>query len=284
MTSGYDLTFPIVPKTGKEDPVEALIAPDERSLNNRLSVELLQSPFLQLEERLSRRVPAPLKERIAVARKLATYGFFCYEFHAVSVFWSVSCIEMALKLKFTEGQPASIKLEKRKRNVEVPLYQLESHLRRGWRVPGLPEFNYSFKALLGWAFDTNLLPSDIAIPVQEVVAGFANRFELEIFPEWAQERGLLPDQGITLAQIRTCWENLSDAQRAELSANHGKVLTEELPNFRNKMAHPLSYNFVVVPGAPVRAFDLLTDIVNHLWSGMDGTTPQTHHKVSEKAE
>jgi hypothetical protein len=265
MTGGYDVTFPLVPKTSKEASVEVLSAPDERSLNCRLSVELLQAPFFKLEERLSCRVPEPLMERIVVARKLATYGFFCYEFHAVSVYWSVSCIEMALKLRFTEDQPASISLTRAKKNSDVPLYQLESHLRRGWRITGMPDFNYSFKALLKWAFEASLLPSDIIIPIQEVMAGYANRFELEIFPEWAQERGLLPDKGITLADIRACWENLSDAQRADLTANPAKVLTDELPNFRNEMAHPRFYNFVVVPGASVRAFDLLTDMVNRLW-------------------
>jgi len=261
MTDGYDVTFPLMPTTGKEAPVGALSAPDERSLNYRLSVELLQAPFFKLEERLSPRVPAPLGERVAVARKLATYGFFCYEFHAVSVYWSVSCIEMALKLRFTESQPASVRLTKGKRNSDVPLCQLESHLRRGWRIPGMPDFNYSFKALLAWAFDAGLLPSDIAIPLQELVAGYAN---LETFPEWAQERGLLPDEGVTLGDIRACWGSLSGAQRAELTATPAQVLTDELPNFRNEMAHPRFYNFIVVPGAAVRAFDLLTDMVSRL--------------------
>ena len=278
MAGGYDVTFPLVPKTGEEASLKTLSAPDERSLNYGLSVELLQAPFFKLEQRLSRRIPAPLRERIVVARKLATYGFFCYEFHAVSVYWSVSCIEMALKLRFTEGQPASIRLAKGKQNSEVPLHQLESHLRRGWRIPGMPDFNYSFKALLAWAFEAGLLPSDIAIPIQEVTAGYANRFELEIFPEWARERGLLPDQRVTLADIRACLGKLSDTQRAELTANPAKVLTDELPNFRNEMAHPRFYSFVVVPGAAVRASDLLTNLVSCLWPDSGDCVPGPENK------
>lgn len=278
MAGGYEVTFPLVPKTGKEASLEALIGPDERTVNYGLSVELLQAPFFNLEERLSHRVPAPLRERFAVARKLATYGFFCYEFHAVSVYWSVSCIEMALKLRFTEGQPASIRLAKGKQSSEVPLYQLESHLRRGWRIPGMPDFSYSFRALLAWAFEAGLLPSDIAIPIQEVTTAYANRFELEIFPEWAQERGLLPDRQVTPADIRACWGNLSDTQRAELAANPAKVLTDELPNFRNEIAHPRFYNFVVVPGAAVRAFDLLTNMVNCLWPDAADSVPGPESK------
>lgn len=273
MDGGYDITFPSELKTGKEASLEELGIPDERNLNNRLSLELLQSPFFKLEERLSHRVPGSLRERVAVARKLATYGFFCYEFHAVSAYWSVSCIEMALKLRFTEGQPSSIRVTRGKKSSTVALHKLEGHLRQGWRIPGMPDFNYSFRALLAWAFESELLPSDIAIPVQEVTAGYANRFELEIFPEWAQERGLLSDQGLSLADIRACWGNLSDAERAELTANPAKVLTEELPNFRNDMAHPRFYNFVVVPGAAVRAFDLLTNIVSRLWPDSGDSVP-----------
>jgi len=253
--------------------LKELSAPDERSLNSGLSIEALQSPFARLDERLSQRVPTSLRERIAVARKLATYGFFCYEFHAVSVYWSVSCVEMALKLRFTEDQPTSVRLTKGKQNADIAPDQLESHIRRGWRIPGMPEFNYSFRALLAWAFETGLLPSDITIPIQEITSGHANRFELEIFPEWAAEQGLLPSQGVTLADIRSCWEHLDDTQRAGLTANPAKVLTDELPNFRNEMAHPRFYNFVVVPSAAVRAFDLLTDIVSRLWPGAGDSVP-----------
>lgn len=122
MIRGHDLTFPSVQSTGKEESPAALTTPDERSLNQRLTVEALQTPFFDLEERLPSRAPRALYQRLTVARKLATYGFYCYEFHAVSVYWSVSCIEMALKLRFAETQPESITLSKKNKSADVPLF------------------------------------------------------------------------------------------------------------------------------------------------------------------
>ena len=58
----------------------------------------------------------------------------------------------------------------------------------------MKEFDYSFQALLAWAFRESLLPEDIPIPVPEIVAAFENRFMLKTFPARRQGR---------LAEIRT---------------------------------------------------------------------------------
>jgi hypothetical protein len=42
---------------------------------------------------------------------------------------------------------------------------------------------------------------------------------------------------------------------------------EELPRFRNMMAHPKHFNMVTPPRSPLSAFQLLTDIVSRLWPG-----------------
>lgn len=192
---GYDLTFPGVPLTGHERGIADLTRPDERSLGYRLNVEALQAPYLAMEMQLPATTPPKLMERIVVARNLAVYGFFCYEFHAVSLFWAVSCIEMALKQKFEELNPGPIEIRKKigddkaVQRCHVSLSELEERLRSRWRIVTMPNFDYSFKSLLQWAFSEPLLPNDIEIPVQELVNSGRNRFFLADLPGMCTEGG-----------------------------------------------------------------------------------------------
>lgn len=265
---GFDLTFPRVPLTGHERPIADLTTPDERSVRYRLDVEALQAPYLAIEVRLPATTPPKLLERIAVARNLAVYGFFCYEFHAVSLFWAVSCIEMALKQKFEEVNPGPFelrrKLDSQEEKSQGALHELEDKLRMKWRITAMPYFDYGFKALLMWAFRESVLPDDIEIPVQELLNGYDNRFLLKVFPERAQKDGLL-GKNPTLADIRVCWDGLSDSQRKHYQPKASTVLIEELPRLRNMMAHPKHFNLVTPPRSPLSAFQLLTDIVSRLW-------------------
>jgi hypothetical protein len=43
------------------------------------------------------------------------------------------------------------------------------------------------------------------------------------------------------------------------------ALIEELPRFRNDMAHPESLNRMTVPQSPLSAYELLIDIIARLW-------------------
>jgi hypothetical protein len=268
---GFDITFPEVPLTGHERPIADLTAPDERIVRYRLDVEALQAPYLAIEKRLPATTPPKLLERIAVARNLAVYGFFCYEFHAVSLFWAVSCIEMALKQKFEEVNPGPFelrrKLDSQEEKSQGALHELEDKLRMKWRITAMPYFDYGFKALLMWAFCESVLSDDIEIPVQELLNGYDNRFVLKDFPERAQKDGLL-GKNPTLADIRACWDGLSDSQRKLYQPKASTVLIEELPRFRNMMAHPKHFNLVTPPRSPLSAFQLLTDIVSRLWPGV----------------
>jgi hypothetical protein len=265
---GFDLTFPYVPLTGQERSLADLTQPDERSLGYRLDVEKLQAPYIAIEERLPTTTPPKLRQRIAVARNLAVYGFFCYEFHAVSLFWSVSCIEMALKLKFEELNPGPFEMRRKVDNAEercsAPLVDLEDRLRMKWKIVDIPYFDYSFKALLMWAFRKCVLPDDIDIPIQEIVNSYNNRFALTIFPARAQRDGLLGENP-TAGDVKRCWEGLSERQRKHYQAKASTVLIEELPRLRNMMAHPKHFNLVTPPGSPLLAFHLLTDMVGHMW-------------------
>jgi len=62
------------------------------------------------------------------------YAWFCYDFFAVSMFWSFSCMEMALWAKYQEMKATDRHVEK---------YS-------------------SFKSLLSWASKGNLLPDGIS--------------------------------------------------------------------------------------------------------------------------
>lgn len=267
---GYDLTFPKMPITGHERGLTDLSSPDKRSLMYRLSVEELQAPYFTLEQRLPATTPPRLQERIAVARNLAVYGFFCYEFHAVSLFWAVSCIEMALKQKFEEVNPGPIELSRRLPGDKEPercqasVSELEDKLRTKWRIAAMPYFDYSFKAFLMWVFRESVLPEDIEIPVQELRNSYNNRFMLKLFPDRAQTEGLL-GKNPTMADITACWERLTERQRKHYEPKASTVLIEELPRFRNLMAHPKHFNLVTPPRSPLSAFELLVDIVGRLW-------------------
>ena len=267
---GFDLTFPKVPLTGHERSIADLMAPDERSVRYRLDVEALQAPYLAIEMRLPATTPPKLLERIAVARNLAVYGFFRYEFHAVSLFWAVSCIEMALKQKFEEVNPGPFelrrKLDSQEEKSQGALHELEDKLRMKWRITAMPYFDYGFKALLMWAFRESVLPDDIEISVQELLNGYDDRFVFKAFPERAQKDGLL-GKSPTLVDIRACWDGLSDRQRKLYQPKASTVLIEELPRFRNMMDHLKHFNLVTPPRSPLSAFQLLTDIVSRLWPG-----------------
>ena len=264
----FDLTFPRRSLTGQERSLAELTQPDERSMGYGLDVESLQAPYLVIEGRLPLTTPPKLRERIGVARNLAVYGFFCYEFHAVSLFWSVSCIEMALKLKFEEVNPGPFelrrKLDAEEERCHVALADLEEKLRMKWKIVDLSFFDFSFKALLMWAFRKSLLPEGMHIPIQEIVNSYNNRFALRIFPGQAQKDGLLGPNP-TLGDIKACWEGLSERQRKHYQAKASTVLIEELPRFRNMMAHPKHFNLITPPGSPLSGFQLLTDVVSRLW-------------------
>jgi hypothetical protein len=269
MERGFDVTFPNIPLTGNEKTLAQLIQPDERSVGYGFDVGTLQSPYLEIEKRLPDAIPKPLRGRIEVSRQLAVYGYFCYEFHAVSMFWSISCLEMALKLKFRELNPGPIRLARKSKDgneetCEVPLTLLEKRLRERWRIPAMKDFDYSFRAFLAWAFRSGLLPDDLPIPVQEIVNAFNNRFTLEIFFDRALKEGMIGPNP-TLGEIIGCWDGLTERQREHYRYKPSGVLIEELPRFRNDMAHPENWNLVTVPRSPLTAYELLIDIVARLW-------------------
>jgi hypothetical protein len=267
-----DVTFPLVELTGRERSFDELTKPDERMQRYAgLTVEQLQAPYLTIEARLPASTPAKLLERIVATRDLAVHGYFVYEFHAVSMFWAVSCVEMALKLKFAEKRPDPVTVTRKgadgsEESCRIAVAELQDYRRQKWRIPEMKEFDYSFQALLAWAFRESLLPEDIPIPVPEIVAAFENRFMLKTFPARAAKDGLLKPEPQTYGDIINCWANLNEVQKNHYLPKTSAVLVEELPRFRNMMAHPRHFNLIVFPRAPVGTYELLVDVVARLWS------------------
>jgi hypothetical protein len=170
-------TVATLERTGKERSVSDLAQIDERNVGlyrvdeehftaQPIEAEDVQADFLRAESNLGPKVPIKIRERIAVALNLAAYGWFSYEFYTVAVFWSLSCVEMALRAKFGETHPGPLKLINRKSGISeaVAFFEVEERLkhgwRNGWRIEGLPTFNFSFRSLLEWAQEMDLLPAE----------------------------------------------------------------------------------------------------------------------------
>ena len=169
--------MPHFPRTGRERSVVDLTQPDERFsncvpvdledriLHHTLEAEDLQAGYCHSEALLTSGVPPEIRERIAMSQNLATYGWFCYEFCTILLFWSLSCIEMAVCSKFIEMHPGPLEIVHKRSGRTEKAYAAEAEvkLRRGWRIVGLPKFNFSFHSLLTWASDAQLLPVGVDI-------------------------------------------------------------------------------------------------------------------------
>ncbi|MCX6595409.1 MAG: hypothetical protein NTV70_03460 [Acidobacteria bacterium] len=261
-----DITFPGVPLTGAESGIEHFTTPDERNLRFGMTIQSLQAPYLALDVTLPSAVPKQLADRIAVSRRLGIQAYFCYEFHAVSMFWSITSIEMALKLKFQECNPGPFELAKGTRVCSVEAHNLERHLKRQWRIQGLPTFDGSFKSILKWAFDSGHLPDDLPIPLQEVRGQFDQFFLFEVLHGEGEKDGRLPANP-TLEEITGYWESLSETERKRecFGRQPSSVLANGLPRLRNNLAHPRLANIIVTPRSAVTAYSLLVDIARRLW-------------------
>ena len=69
------------------------------------SVETLDGELQQIQASLNPLVPQKIRERIATTRNITVYGGFSYDLFAVSVYWSLTCIEMAVWSKSQEEDP-----------------------------------------------------------------------------------------------------------------------------------------------------------------------------------
>ena len=142
------------------------------------SPDIFDGALLNIESQLQSSVPEELRKRIGVTRNLAVYGAFCYDFITVSVFWSFTCVEMALWAKFNQLNPGPFVLQKKQHQpVTVPQSQLPGNLRLKWRIVGMPQFNGSFRSLVDWATAEKLLRNDGALgTIVQLRNSFAHEF------------------------------------------------------------------------------------------------------------
>jgi hypothetical protein len=146
------------------------------------SPDVFDGALLKIEDRLRSSVPEELRKRIGVTRNLAVYGGFCYDFITVSVFWSFTCVEMALWAKFNELNPGPFLLVKKKDQITLPLDQLPGNLRFGWRIDGMPDFNGSFRSLVDWAISEKLSVDDGSL---DAILKLRNSFAHEFSHVWS---------------------------------------------------------------------------------------------------
>lgn len=119
--------------------------------------DIVDGTLLEIESTLRRTVPQEIRKRIGVSRNLVVYGAFCYDFAAVSVLWSLTCIEMALWEKFAELNPGPLTVTKKGSTETVSAAQLASRLQGSGRIVGMPNFNGSFRSLVNWATEQRLV-------------------------------------------------------------------------------------------------------------------------------
>jgi hypothetical protein len=104
------------------------------STTHSVGIEDADAILNAIEVALTPAVPAKIRERVRVTRSLIVYAWFCYDFFSVAIFWSFSCIEMALWAKYIERKAADKDVDRFK----------------------------SFRSLLRWAAKEHLLPADIS--------------------------------------------------------------------------------------------------------------------------
>lgn len=271
-----NITLPICKLTGKEKSLEELSKVDERYLNYRLlsdkehklRVEDIQTCYCEAEGKLNPNVPQEIKERISVARQLGAYSWFCWEFNTVSLFWSVSCIELVLRVRYSQEY-------KDKHLIEIPSSTGRNKITlannpydpsRGYFY-GLPDADPSktFSYLLKWAFNKKFLPKQIKIHMEILIDKYNSYFAHRRLPQLARKNGWVGNNA-TLDDIHEAWENLSSNEKEKYQADGATVLIKELPKFRNELAHPSQLNKLLIgPRQSIEAFYQLVEISNCLW-------------------
>jgi hypothetical protein len=226
----YDVTFAISERTGQERSAEQLSQPDERNLLCKgLCVEDIQASLIQTTKALSSEVPIHVRNHLEVSQNLAIYGWFQWHFYTVSLVWSLTSIEMALRHRFLEVTKGPVTLEKKKEQKEVSVdFRLFEELWKGWRINNLKDFNGSFKSLLRWAKSHSVLPLNTPIVLQEIQHSYNNRFP--------KQNGVVPLD----------------------------VLIEEIPRFRNELIH-MKHSLIFLPMSAINGHRQAVEIINYLW-------------------
>jgi len=227
----YDVTFTICDRTGKEKCIAQLSQPDERNLiYEGLSVEDIQAWLIRINETLSHSVPKDVREHLKVSENLAIYGWFQWNFYTVSLVWSLTSIEMALRHKFLQVTKGPVTLKKKREQKEAGIdFRLFEELWKGWRISNLRDFNGSFKSLLRWSKNLSVLPPDTPLVLQELKHSYNNRFPNQI-------------------------------KKPEPLG----IMIEEIPRLRNELIH-MRHSLIFLQTSAINGYKQAVEIVNRLW-------------------
>lgn len=227
----YDLTFHVCERTGKEKTTVQLSQPDERNLMYQgLSVEDIQAWLIRNNDTLSNSVPNDVRNHLEVSQNLAIYGWFQWNFYTVSLVWSLTSIEMALRHKFLQVTKGPVTLEKKKEQKEASVdFRLFEELWKEWRISNLRDFNGSFKSLLRWSKNLSVIPPDKPLVLQELKHSYNNRFPNQIKKP----------------------EPLD-------------IMIEEIPRLRNELIH-MRHSLIFLPTSASNGYRQAVEIINRLW-------------------
>jgi len=266
-----NLTIPAYQPTGDEIPANQLAQPDERySYCFGSTAENLQSGFLHADKRLSPNIPEIVRERMAVSRQLGMYAWFCWEFNTVSMFWSLSNIELALRVKYNETRPndeivVSQKTKNGWKKKAIPACETLDYYEQGWGLRGKADSEYEFARLLKWSFENSILPRQIPVKFDLLRTSYDNKFGWRL-PQLAIDNGWVTATA-TLQEVYAAWQNLPPAEQEKHYGDNASILICELPGLRNLLAHPSEINRMTVgPSGAIESYELLVDIVSRLWS------------------
>lgn len=274
-----DVSFPVFPITGRELTVEQIATRDDRNVKASASLVEIQAAFLHIEGLLSPNVPEEVRKRLGVARQLATHAWFAYEFHAVSFFWSLTVVEMGLKLKFEQVVPQPYKLEHkekledgtqvvRTKEGNLAFFELQRLLGQKWKLKGkgLKQFDGSLRSLLWWARSTGVLPADTAVRLGTLQTRFDNRCGAA-FVRHLFESGVIDTPTPDEEEVTKHWNALRkhDQLKHRGPGRPVDVIAEELATVRNKHAHPGYVSWLLPPGHSIQAYWQAAEILNGLW-------------------
>ena len=267
----YDITFPVADRTGDEQPLADITKQDSIIANYGVSIEDIQALYLQVEKKLSPKVPVAVRERLQLSRSIATHGFFQWKFFTVATFWTLTVMEQALIFKFDEVTPQPRLLSKKKgaarreQEVRGSFSDLEKLLRQGWRLKNLPAFNGSFRGLMTWASNTRLIAPNTPLHMQDIRLPHENTFILKKFPSLLKKEGLSLPKNPTVEDVQNLWKSLPEKDKRRLYPTNAEILAEGIPNYRNELAHPGSSNQVQIGRSQVEAFMQAADLLGQLW-------------------
>lgn len=172
-------------------------------------------------------IPIEVTKHFNIAKKLCQFGWYEYDFYAISIFWSLITIETALRVKLQAN------------------------------------CNESFQSLFREAVREGLIKSDTNIVIREIPDIRTLILTGKIDPLLKGLKINLPtDHTITIEQYLT--SILGDISKKKITITNAMILANTIPNLRNEFAHP-DFQWILPPGSAFSALEQVKDIIIQLF-------------------